>query len=80
MGQDDDMNNIFGNVCFSWKKNAKNKICFLSLFEDKQQFKFGVVMTCHLTLVLACFSVIFSRFFIKNRGLLEQLLMDSGLL
>jgi len=28
---------------------------FLLLLEDKQQFKFGVVMTGHLTLLLACF-------------------------
>jgi len=32
------------------------------LLEGKQQFKFGVVMTGHLTLFLACFSVIFNRF------------------
>jgi len=35
---------------------------FLSLLEDKQQFKFEIVMTSHLTLFLAGFSVIFSRF------------------
>jgi len=34
---------------------------FLSLLEDKQQSKFGVVMTGHLMLFLACFSIIFSR-------------------
>ena len=34
---------------------------FLSLLEDKQQSKFGVVMTSHLTLFLGCF-VTFSIF------------------
>jgi len=63
---------------FFLEKNAKNKICFLSLLEDKQQFMFGVVVAGHLTLFLACFSVIFSRFFIQNKGVLEQLLMISG--
>jgi len=38
------------------------KYIFLLLLEDKQQFKFWVVMTGHLTLYLAFFSVIFSRF------------------
>jgi len=38
------------------------KYIFLSLLEDKQQSKFGVVMTGHLTLFLASFSVIFNRF------------------
>jgi len=31
------------------------KIYFLSLLEDKQQFKFWVVMTYHLLLFLASF-------------------------
>jgi len=35
---------------------------FLSLLEDKQQSKFGVLLTGHLTLFLACFPVNFSRF------------------
>jgi len=38
------------------------KYVFISLLEDKQQFKFGVVKTGHLALFLACLSVIFSRF------------------
>jgi len=38
------------------------KYVFLSLLEDKQRFKFGVVMNGHLTLFLACFSIIFSMF------------------
>jgi len=33
---------------------------FLSLLKDKQQFKFGVVMTSHLTLFFASFLVGFS--------------------
>ena len=37
-----------------------------------------VIMTCHLTLFLACFSVIFSMFYIHNRGVLEKFLMISG--
>jgi len=49
-----------------------------SLVEDKQQFKFGVVMTGHLTLFLACFSVYFNRFFQQTRGILDQLPMISG--
>jgi len=44
------------------EKNARNKIFFISLLEDKQQFMFGVVMTGYLTLFLTCFSIIFSRF------------------
>jgi len=44
------------------EKMQRIKYVFLSLLEDKQQFKFGVVMTCHHTSFLACFSVIFSRF------------------
>jgi len=34
------------------------KYVFLSLLQYKQQFKFWVVMTGHLTLFLACFLVI----------------------
>jgi len=37
------------------------KYVYLSLLEDKLQSKFGVVMTSHLTLFLACFSAYFSR-------------------
>jgi len=37
-----------------------------------------LLMTCHLTLFLACVSVIFSRFYIQNRGVLEQLIMILG--
>jgi len=36
------------------------------LVEDKQQLNFGVVMTDHLTLFLACFLVNFSRFYSKK--------------
>jgi len=35
-------------------------------------------MTCHLTLFLAYFSVIFSRFYQHNKGVLEQLSMILG--
>jgi hypothetical protein len=58
MGRDDDMNNLFETVCFP-KKYAKIEIYILSLLEDKQQFKFWVVMTGHLTLFLAYFLVAF---------------------
>ena len=51
---------------------------FLSLLEDKQQFKFRVVMIGHLTLFFACFSVNFSRFYQQNRGVLDQFPMISG--
>jgi len=44
---------------FFIKKNAMNNLCFLSLHEYMQQFKFEVVMTDHLTLFLTCF---FSHF------------------
>jgi len=30
-----------------------------------------ILMTCHLTLFLACFSVFFSRFYQQNREVLE---------
>jgi len=63
---------------FLMKKMLRIKFVFLSLLEDKQKFKFGVVMTCHLMLLLACFSVIFSGFYKQKRGVLEQLLMISG--
>jgi len=46
---------------------------FFSLLEDKQQIKFRVVMSSHLTLFLACFLVIFSRFYQQNIGVLYQL-------
>ena len=51
---------------------------FLSLLEDKVLFKFGVVMTGHLTLFFARFSVIFSRFHQQNRGVLDKLPMILG--
>jgi len=60
-------------------KKMQRIIFFFLLPEDKQQFKFGVVMI-GLTLFLACFSIIFSRYFIQNRGVLEQLFMISGYL
>jgi len=61
------------------EKMQKSKMFFfLLLLEDKQQFMFGVVMTDHLTLFLACFSVIFSRFYQQIRGVLEQLSMILG--
>jgi len=43
------------------EKMQRINYVFLSLLEDKQQSKFGVVITGHLTLFLACFSVYFSR-------------------
>jgi len=58
MGRDDDLGNLFETVCFP-KKYAKIEIYILSLLEDKQKFKFRVVMTGHLTLFLAYFSVVF---------------------
>jgi len=51
------------------------KYVFLSLLEEKQQFKFEVVMAGHLTLFLTYFSVNFSRFYQQNIGVLEQLPM-----
>jgi len=33
------------------------------------------LMTSHLMLFLTCFSVIFNRFYIQKRGVLDQLLM-----
>ena len=47
---------------------------FFSLLEGKQQFKFGVVMTGHLTLFLACFLVYFSRFYQQSREVLDNCL------
>jgi len=47
---------------FFLKKIGRIKYVFLSLLENKQHFKFAVVLTGHLTLFLACFAVIFSRF------------------
>lgn len=59
MGRDDDPSNLFETVCFR-KKYANIEIYILSLLEDKQQFKFRVVMTSHLTLFLAyIFLVVF---------------------
>jgi hypothetical protein len=43
---------------FSQKMQTINYV-FLSLLEEKQQSKFGVVMTSHLTLFLACFFSLF---------------------
>ena len=60
---------------FFLKNMQRIKIDFLLLLEDKQQFKFGVVMTGHLSLFLACFFSHFQLVFIQNRGVLEQLLM-----
>jgi len=59
-------------------KMQRIKYAFLSLLENKQQFKFGVVMTGHLTLFLASFSLIFSRFYKQKGIVLEQLSMNSG--
>jgi len=62
------------------EKMQRIKYVFLSLLEDKQQFKLGVVMKGYLTLFLACFSFIFSRFWRKKGGVLEQLPMILKLL
>jgi len=56
------------------------KYVFLSLLDEKQKFKFGVLMTGHLTLFWACFSVIFSRFLQQKEWVLERLSMSSRLL
>jgi len=45
---------------FFLKKMQRINYVFLSLLEDKQQYKFGVVITGHLTLFLAYFLVGFS--------------------
>jgi len=47
------------------EKYAKFKLYSLSLLENKQRFKFRVVMTGHLTLFLAYFSVIFIQLLSK---------------
>jgi len=36
-----------------------------------------MLMTCHLTLLLACFSIIFSRFYQQKGEVLEQFPMIS---
>jgi hypothetical protein len=54
----------------------KDSKCIMSSFY--RVILIHVLMTYHLTLFLACFLVIFSRFYIQNRGVLEQLLMISG--
>jgi len=46
---------------FFLKKMQTINYVILSLLEDKQQSKFGVVMTGHLTLFVARFLLIFSR-------------------
>jgi len=51
------------------------KYVFLSLLEDKQQFKLGVVMTGHLTLLLACFSV----GFVAKRRSIRMIAYDFGI-
>jgi hypothetical protein len=42
-----------------------------------KNIKLKYVMTDHLTLFLACFSVIFNRFYQQNGGVLEKLPMIS---
>jgi len=46
---------------FFLKKMQRINYVFLSLLGDKQQSKFGFLMTGHLTLFLACFAVYFSK-------------------
>jgi len=53
---------------------------FLSLLEDKQESKFGVMMTGYLMLFLACILVNFSMFLQEKERVLEQLPMILGLL
>jgi len=48
------------------KKTQRIKLFFSFVTEHKQQLKLGVAMTCYLTLFLACFSVIFNRFYKHN--------------
>ena len=38
----------------------------------------SLLMTGHLTLYLAYFSVIFNRFYKQNRGVLDQIILISG--
>jgi len=55
-------------------KSKKLTPCFIGPYQIIERIG-EVVMTGHLTLLLACFSVVFSRFYQQNRGVLDQLPM-----
>jgi len=56
---------------------SKIKVMMHDVTQDFSDMHKECIMSCHLTLFLAYFLVIFSRFFIQNKGVLEQLITIS---
>jgi len=58
-------------LCYALQRGNKLEWTWI-LFQNRAYL---LLMTCHLTLFLTCFLVIFSRFYQQIKGVLEQLPM-----